>query len=460
MSILSSLSGKVSSLEEAFQAKDITSPEMKEAVKRWNVLYLDAAQAKGEDGCQRLPVLIVGKLCKTIFSEYTAAITGEGPRQDWLRGLIQRLEAVRERATQFQLVGGECFIKPVLSPDRLFDFVPIRRDCFLPLARDTRGRITDAVMAEVTSRTGWYYTLAERRTLDASGNLIIRSRLYRSRDRGSLGTEIALDALEEYAALEPEIVLPGLYSLGLVQLRNPLFNCVDGSTDGVAVFAPAEQLLHRIGENECQLAEEFENGASRIFVSSDLLTRDPEGRRKLSEKLFVGVDEDPGETGVTIFSPTLREQSYLARKQEYLRNVESLIGFKRGILSEVEAAERTATEITSSTGDYNLTIIEFQRVWEAGVRELLDLCIRLGRLYYHLEGGPLEPGELSVDWGDGVLFNRDKAWAEQLQMVQAGMLRPEIALAWYYGIPWETPEDLRAIREKYLPELDSLLGGG
>ena len=457
---MSLFSGQIGSLEQALRVKDMTSPTMREAIARWETLYLNAAQSEQEDSCQRLPVLIVSKLCRTVFSEYAATVLGEGPRQDWLREVLRRLEPVRERAVQFQLTGGECFIKPVLAQGGAFDFLAIPRSHFLPLARDLYGRITDAATLAMTLREGWYYTLAERRTVDTGGALTIRSHLYRSRERGNLGTEVPLNALEEYAALAPELVLPEVYSLGMAQLRTPLLNCVDGSTDGVSVFAPAEALLHRLAENERQLAEEFENGASRVFASADLLTRDARGRRKLSERLFVGIDEEPAATGVTIFSPALREQSYLARKQEYLRDVESLIGLKRGILSEVEAAERTATEITSSAGDYNLTIIDFQRTWENSLRELLDICLRLGRLYYRMEGGPLKPEELSIDWGDGVLFNRDKAWAEQLQMVQAGMLRPELALGWYYNLPTETPEDLRLIREKFLPELDRLAEGG
>lgn len=43
--------------------------------------------------------------------------------------------------------------------------------------------------------------------------------------------------------------------------------------------------------------------------------------------------------GVTVYSPQLRVEQFLARKQDILRSCESLIGFKRGILSEVEAAE-------------------------------------------------------------------------------------------------------------------------
>lgn len=59
------------------------------------------------------------------------------------------------------------------------------------------------------------------------------------------------------------------------------------------------------------------------------------GRRKFSDNVFVGLDDDIENVGVTIFSPALREQSFLARKQEYLRNVENVIGLKRGLLSEV-----------------------------------------------------------------------------------------------------------------------------
>ena len=58
---------------------------------------------------------------------------------------------------------------------------------------------------------------------------------------------------------------------------------------------------------------------------------------------------------------------------------------------------------------------------------------------------------MQIDWGDGVLYDRSRVWAEQQQMVSAGLLRPEIALAWYYNLPAETEEDLRAVREKYMP---------
>ena len=41
-------------------------------------------------------------------------------------------------------------------------------------------------------------------------------------------------------------------------------------------------------------------------------------------------------------------------------------------------------------------------------------------------------------------------------MVAAGMLKPEIALGWYFDMPTETPEDLAAIREKYMPDVQEM----
>ena len=132
----------------------------------------------------------------------------------------------------------------------------------------------------------------------------------------------------------------------------------------------------------------------------------------------------------------------MARKQDILRSCESLIGFKRGILSEVEAAERTATEITSSEGDYNLTIQELQAMWQNGAGQALELCAALGKVY-GMQGLSFDAGkDLTMDWGDGVLFDRTRTWNEYMSMVTSGLLRPELALA----------AQLAKIRKELMPQ--------
>ncbi len=462
MSVISALlDNKIYNFEQAFGVKDITSSDMNEAIRDWYDLYYQNHPDDKEDPCQRLPVAIVSKLTKTTFSEYTTGTKKDGPKGEYLTSVLNALGRVRKTAMQNAFIGGECFLKPIFTPTGICLSVVDRRN-YLVLGRDERDEITDIGTAERTAVGKLYYTLLERRTVDYAGYLTIESRLYRSDTADVLGVEVPLATLDKYEALKPVNMLPvPVHSLGLIPLRTPLENCVDGSPDSVSVYAPAAGLIHLINTNEAQINGEFERGESRIIVSSDLMEKDDLGIRRFQDHVFSGLDDDPDTVGVTIFSPAFREQSFLARKSEYLRNCETLIGLKRGILSEVEAAERTATEVTSSAGDYNLTITDLQEMWESAVREAVRVCDILGQMYKQCDSTALDVDkDITISWGNGILYDEDKTWADYMAMVAAGMLRPEIALAWKFDLPWEKPEDLVAIREKYMPEIEQLTEGG
>ena len=341
------------------------------------------------------------------------------------------------------LVGGACYLKP--DPGENITFTLIPRNNILIFRKNAAGEPEDVGMVERTSLGKYYYTLLERRTLDEEGLLTIENRLFRSLNVQTLGGEVPLTSHPAYAELPEKYRYEIPVGLGIVEMKTPMLNCVDGSSDGVAVFAPAVGLIRNINENEAQLKGEFSRGESRIVVSADLLS----GTEGLVDNLFVGLDEDPEQVGMTIFSPQLRQQSFLERKQEYLRNVESVIGLKRGMLSDANVEERTATEIAASAGDFNLTVMQFQRIWEETIHKVLELCQGLYALY---DMGKQEIGSVSVDWGNGVLYDEDKTWENYMNMVQAGLLKPEIALGWRFGIPAETPEQQTAIREKLMPQ--------
>ena len=425
--------------ESAFGVEDKTTTAMRNAVQEWFSLYYQQDEDADSDGCQRIPYVIVNKLVKTMFGEY--GVSTDSP---FVQNLIAELESVRQDAVQLMLVGGECYVKPCVETEG-FSFTLIPRNNVLIFARDRWGNPTDMGMVEQSTYGKHYYTLLERRTLDEAGCLTIENRLYRSLNSQSLGGQVSLSQHPAYQFLaETYRYEKPMGSVGVVRMKTPMLNCVDGSADGVSVYAPATGLIKNIDRNEAQLCGEFTRGKSRIVASADLLDKDS----GLTDDLFVGLDEDADHVGLTIFSPQLRESSFLARKQEYLRNVESIIGLKRGMLSDTNEEERTATEIASSAGDFNLTIIDFQHVWERTVRELVALCVELAGVY----AVPAESeGTLSIDWGNGILYDENKTWEEYRQMVSDGMIRPEIALGWRFNMPAKTEEDLNAIRAKYMP---------
>lgn len=425
------------SYQEAFGASDKTSPAMKKAIADWFSMYFQQDTSADSDPCQRIAYTVVNKITKAVFSEYKTNCEDDRLRR-WLRSLEER----KQEAMQLALVGGECYLKPCPNGTG-FSYTLIPRSNLLIFARDGRGEPTDVGLAERTTRGKYYYTLLERRSVD-DGILTIRYRLYRSATREKLGSEVELTEHPQYRSL-PQLWRSEVGSLGLVRMKTPMVNCVDGSQDAVAVFAPAAQLIAAINENEAQLAGEFQRGQSRILVSKDLLDRDGE----LSENLFVGLDEDPQTVGMTIFAPQLRQQSFLERKQEYLRNVESVVGLKRGMLSEVNLDQRTATEIAASQADFSLTVMDFQSMWEEAVGKTMELCGVLAELY-----GLGKPRDVTVcfDWGNGVLFDEEKTWQGYLEMVRLGLVAPEVALGWRFNMPAETKEQRLAIRQKYMPE--------
>ena len=437
-----------SDYEAAFRAVDITSAEMKTAIQTWYDLYFQAVSNEETDSCQKIPYTVVRKLTKTVFSEYTAS-----SKDEFVSGVLDALNKKKEHALQMALIGGESGLKPVPT-NKGFRFSVVSRPNVMVFARDGDGDPTDIGTAEKSVNGRYYYTLLERRTVDAGGYLTIENKLYRSNSSESLGQNVPLTALPQYADFAEKYTFQKpVGSVGIAWLKTPIANCVDGSQGSVSVYAAAVGLIENINRNEAQINGEFERGKSRIIASADMLEFDDSGKRKkLSADVFTAVDEAPDEVGITIFSPAFREQSYLARKTEYLRNVENVIGLKRGLLSEVEAAERTATEVTSSEGDYNLTIIEFQQMWETAIREAVRLCGTLGQMYRVPGAHDVDDDSIVVDWGDGVLFDEEKTWADYKDMVASGLLKPEIALGWKFNMPRDTPAQLKKIRGKYMPD--------
>ena len=459
------LDKSIPGLDEAFGGRDVASEEMQTAIKSWIAEYFNRTPDKDSDPCQRLPYTIVHKLEKGMFAEYDSDLQDkDSAKGSWMSENLTQLDLAKSTAMQWALIAGEAWIKPVpFQKDGRTFFRPqvIRRNQAVVMGRDPDGRLTSIGMVEQTAQGGSWYTLVESRTVDAAGFLQMHNKLYRSSGAHLLGAPCALDSLSRYAELSESWAYPKpVGSVGLVPLRTPMANCVDGSLEAVSIYEPAMGLIHNINRNEAQLSREFELGQHRIVAPAEMLRTGDHGERKLDDQVFVGLQEfrAQGGIGLTAFSPTLRHESYEARKQSYLKSVENVIGMKRGLLSDVQEVEKTAYEIASTAGDYNLSLIDLQRVWFDAVREYLTLCDTLGRMYHYCDDTSWNVREqLSISWGNGVLYDPDKNWSEILQMVQSEMLKPEIALAWKYDLPWETPKDLEAIREKYMPELTDML---
>ena len=258
--------------------------------------------------------------------------------------------------------------------------------------------------------------------------------------------------------------LPDLYTypvpvggVGMTPLRVPLANCVDGSMDAISIYEPAMGLIRNIDQNEKQLNDEFELARHRLIAPAEMLKTGRDGRRTLDDSVFVALKDIHSDLAPTAFTPQLRDEPYERREQKYLRAIENQIGLKRGMLSDAQEVEKSAFEVASTAGDYNLSLLDLQQVWFDGVREYLTLCDTLGKMYRYCDQSAWDVTEqLAITWGNGVLYDPDRELETDLRLVAAQLLKPEIAVARHFDQPWADEEDLKNVREKYMPAMEEL----
>ena len=465
MSIVKALFDQsVISTDECFGQPDVTSQEMRDAINAWRDTYLKREGDKASDPCMRMAYVIVHKLQKGVFAEYSSDILDKEKtaKGKWMDRNLSQLDLIRDSILQWMLIGGECWVKPVPrpGPDGSTIFAPLlvhRTDAVI-LAREPDGRVTSIVTAEHTARGSQYYTLLERRTVDANGYLTIENKLYVSFDRGALGIRTALSKLDRYAQLPDLYTYPvPVGGVGMTPLRVPLANCVDGSMDAISIYEPAMGLIRNIDQNEKQLNDEFELARHRVVAPAEMLKVGRDGRRTLDDSVFVAMKDVHGDMVPFAFTPQLRDEPYERREQKYLRAIENQIGLKRGMLSDAQEVEKTAFEVASTAGDYNLSLLDLQQVWFDGVREYLTLCDTLGKMYRYCDQSAWDVTEqLAITWGNGVLYDPDRELETDLRLVAAQLLKPEIAVARHFDQPWEDEEDLKNVREKYMPAMEEL----
>ena len=465
MSIVKALFDQsVISTDECFGQPDVTSQEMRDAINAWRNTYLKREGDKASDPCMRMAYVIVHKLQKGVFAEYSSDILDKEKtaKGKWMNRNLSQLDLIRDSILQWMLIGGGCWVKPIPrpGPDGSTIFAPLlvhRTDAVI-LAREPDGRVTSIVTAEHTARGSQYYTLLERRTVDANGYLTIENKLYASFDRGTLGVRTALSKLDRYAQLPDLYTYPvPVGGVGMTPLRVPLANCVDGSMDAISIYEPAMGLIRNIDQNEKQLNDEFELARHRLIAPAEMLKTGRDGRRTLDDSVFVALKDIHSDLAPTAFTPQLRDEPYERREQKYLRAIENQIGLKRGMLSDAQEVEKTAFEVASTAGDYNLSLLDLQQVWFDGVREYLTLCDTLGKMYRYCDQSAWDVTEqLAITWGNGVLYDPDRELETDLRLVAAQLLKPEIAVARHFDQPWADEEDLKNVREKYMPAMEEL----
>ncbi len=458
-------------IEAALGVRTMVSTTMQQALEYWYEITVNgrAPSLDSETKALGWPALISTELARLTTLELQVRIDGS-QRADWINKRFQRALAPRQRRKfALALALGSGIWKPcqTASDDISAEFIPATG--YYPIATDADDKLVEAAFVDqftdsdnVYTRIEWMHVLLgpedyhnqERDFLETAELdfapvypcVQIINLAYTSASVDSLGTQINLDARPEWGGIEPVAFLPGLATLPVGYFVTPIENCVDITSDmGAAIFAPALPAIIDADEQYTRLDWEYEGGELAIDTDSQYLkpTSTPEmlddeyclrkygvPRKALTTeapkhqaRIFRGLDINTGIAQsapfYTVFSPALRDASYLSGLNQYIRQIESHAGLSFGTFSRVDSVERTATEIINSKQKSHSLVKDLQAALESALRELIEALDTWANM---LPGAP-QPGTVNIafDWDDSILLDQITERAQWQQEVSMGL---------------------------------------
>lgn len=452
----------IGEIESRAGAKTIISSQMSEAVRLWAQIFEgEGPWVDNNTESLNLGAGIVGELARLVLMEHNVKIDGENARAKLLRGEWEVLSPKLRERLEVGLACGTLVFKPYVDGKQLaVDFVPAWR--FFPTARNSRGEVTAAVFAEQVQIGKFWYTRLERHELQADG-YIITNRAYKSHTAEVLGNECGLGEVAGWAELAPSATIA--YSDGSAPekmlfsvFRVPFANTIDpDSVLGVSVYSRAVGLIAQADAQYSRILWEYEGSELAIDVSEGAL-RPQNGKMTMpvrKQRLFrqLGLAGGAAAEGdlYKVFSPNIRDESLFNGLDKLLKRVEFNCSLAYGTLSDPMDVEKTAEEIKTGKQRSFAAVRELQSALEVALRDLL-WCMDFYSDLYALT--PRGKWSAAFSWGDGVSEDTDGEFARLKAMVDAGYLKPEKLIAWYFGVSEEEAAE-------YLPvsDIDRLFDG-
>lgn len=413
----------IKDIKTALNIKIAMSQDMLSKIEQWQNCYSGRATwIKENVKSLRLEQSITREFANIVLNEMSANVTV--PRLDTI---FQT--AIRDLNINLQegLATGAMVIKPLGENKVQY----VSANAFIPVEYDSRGRLLKVVFPEFKKLNDKYYTRLEYHDLDPIKGLTIINTAYISSSECSLGREIPLTDVEEWANLIPYISYPLMKRPAFGYYRNPIKNNIDGSHCGVSVFDSALDMIEKADIQFGRLDWEFESGERRIDVDITALTQDKKGNLRINDKIFRAVDV---ENLFEDFSPALRDTNFINGLNEYKREIEFQVGLAYGDISDPETVAKTATEIVSAkTRKYN-TVTAIQK----NLKDCLDDLVYALAFYNSMTTSGYD---FVCDFKDSILTDEETERKQDIQDLGLGILRPEEYRAKWYSEDVETAKN-------------------
>lgn len=348
--------------------------------------------------------IFANKLSNYVANESSVYLDTDNKRAELLKGTVDKVDKVKKRIVNRMLgTGGVVLIPYVYNDEILFNMIPQAR---LSINEIHGDKITNAtLLADVKTVknghiTNTYYRWQNEMVV---GNTLVISQKYTDENGGEIRKPEVFNDIKK-----DEIKISNVDRVLFGYFKSPIDNRKTVDYYGVPITYGCGSTINELYEvleqikREYHLKEAFVGADSTMFKGDDALPTNG-----LYRKIDSGED-----SFWEVFDPAIRDSSYYARLQELYERLEKEVGTSKGILSNPETVNATATEIKRSMYDTFTIVGDARQQFERAMEDFVYAC-NVYANYYNLS--PMGEYKLSYDWSYDLLENSQESFSQLIQ---------------------------------------------
>lgn len=404
-------------VKREFKIEPIESAEMREAIQTWYRIWSGDPPWKAEDA---RPI----NFAKAITEETARLVTlaahvnvNGSARADWMqqRVELELLPFLRD-AVERGCALGAFALKPTV--DSIGVYTPAE---YRITAVDGRRRVTGAVFYDTVQREGYTYTKAEYHRYEGA-LYAISNRVYRMRDGDASAVSVSIDSVPEWVGIEAETRLENIQDPLFSVFTMPAANNIDGTVNGVSIFANALKELAALDIAWSAMTDEIQDSRPITLLDDRMLSESGSKYAVSQVKLPRYVKNVLG-TGMENFYQQIVNTLQAEDRKTGINLILSSIGYKCGFSNGYFAYDQktgmmTATQVESDDRRTIQMIKDIRDRLQTAIDGLLYAMDVYAELY-HL--APYGSYQADYDFGD-ITYNFEEDRQNYKSLCQLGVV--------------------------------------
>ena len=351
--------------------------------------------------------IFANKLANYTISDSNIDVNGNNKRAELLKGVIKKLNKKLKKTISRCLGSGGVLAIPYVNNGKLyFNIISQSR---LSINKIVGDNIVDCtIMAEHIVKDREHYFRWADYTLE-DGNLYIRYRATLD------DTPIEMNLIPQWANIE-DISITNVDRMPFMYIKSPIDSRKELEDYGVPITFGCDKQIERIMKDLEQIDREY--SLKEAFVGADITMfkgDDALPTNGLYKKINAGEDDF-----WEVFDPAFRDTSLYNKLMNDFAILEKQVGTSKGILTEVQTSNATATEIKKMLKETFDIVDDIRDSLEDGLNDFLYACDVLAN---YLNLSPPGDYDLVIDWSYDLLEDPTASFNQLIQGVSKGVIK-------------------------------------